>query len=172
MYIHSSYENNFTHFSLDLSNKGIRYKLVDSFNQEINHTILTVLPFLIEDNNSTITNVQLNTTKCDIADFLFRKDIIDETNNTKNYTCLSTEDNNNVINQSNITSNSYVSFYIAKCLNTTKNNRHCLSLEDIDILQAKGYALFLNGQSVQIFFYSFELHLLVTRYKVINYTVN
>ena len=133
MYIHSSYENNFTHFSLDLSNKGIRYKLVDSFNQEINHTILTVFPFLIEDNNSTITNVQLNTTKCDIADFLFRKDIIDETNNTKNYTCLSTEDNNNVINQSNITSNSYVSFYIAKCLNTTKNNRHCLSLEDIDI---------------------------------------
>ena len=133
MYIHSSYENNFTHFSLDLSNKGIRYKLVDSFNQEINHTILTVFPFLIEDNNSTITNVQLNTTKCDIADFLFRKDIIDETNNTKNYTCLSTEDNNNVINQSNITYNSYISFYIAKCFNTTKNNRHCLSLEDIDI---------------------------------------
>lgn len=131
MYVQSSYDNNVTNFYLNLSNKGIRYKLVDSLNNEINNTILTVFPFLIEDNNSTITNVQLNTTKCDISDFLLRKEIFDDTDYTKNYTCISSEDN--ILKQNNISYNSYVNFYIAKCLNTTKNNRHCLSLEDIDI---------------------------------------
>lgn len=132
IYIKSSYENNITNFSVGLSNKEIRYKLVDSNNKEVNQTILTVFPFYTQEGNSPV-NQMLNTSKCDISDMLLRKDIIDETDYSKNYSCLSKDNNNYLEIKSNLTHNSYVDFYVAKCLNSTKNNRHCLSLEDIDI---------------------------------------
>ena len=119
IYIKSSYENNITNFSVGLSNKEIRYKLVDSNNKEVNQTILTVFPFYTQEGNSPV-NQMLNTSKCDISDMLLRKDIIDETDYSKNYSCLSKDNNNYLEIKSNLTHNSYVDFYVAKCLNSTK----------------------------------------------------
>lgn len=132
IYIKSSYENNITNFSIDLSNKEIRYKLVDSNNKEINQTILTVFPFFTQEGNSPIHQM-LNTSKCDISDMLLRKDIIDKSDYSKNFSCLSKDNSDYLEIKNNMSHNLYVDFYVAKCLNTTKNNRHCLSLEDIDI---------------------------------------
>jgi hypothetical protein len=130
---------------LDLSNKQIRFKLIDQNNKEINPRIAEVIPFLTGITNSSIeNNFPLNTSKCSINDLINR----DKNYHTdlsmsfsplylSNYTCISNKMNSFSKLSFNNSFQSYITAYVAKCTNTTKNNRHCLSSEEIDIYLIK-----------------------------------
>ena len=146
MYIQSTITKTLPNFSIDLSNKQIRYKLVDSSNKEIDPKIINVFPLLFTQTNTTLYKKQLNTSKCDVFDLL---DNSNNNSNLYNYSCLSKDSSNKL--QINNYNNTYLTLFVAKCLNSTKNNRHCLPLEDIDIflIRNKIYLIiFLENNSI------------------------
>ena len=126
---------------LNLSNKQIRFKLIDQNNKEINPRIAEVIPFLTSITNSSIeNNFPLNTSKCNINDLINRNknyhtdlSMSFSPSYLSNYTCISNKMNSFSKLSFNNSFQSYITTYVAKCTNTTKNNRHCLSSEEIDI---------------------------------------
>lgn len=146
VYIQSAITKAISNFSIDLSNKQIRYKLVDSSNKEIDPKIINVLPLLFTQASTSLYKKHLNTSKCDVLDLL---DNSNNNSNLYNYSCLSKDSINKL--QTNNSNNTYLTLFVAKCLNTTKNNRHCLPLEDIDIflIRNKIYLIiFLENNSI------------------------
>lgn len=131
--------------SLDLTNKKIRFKIVDQYNNEVNPRIVQVVPFLTNITNDNIeTQHLLNTSKCNINDLVsLNKNYLTNTNDASNkffisnFTCIS----NNINSYSKLSFNnsfqSYITAYVAKCINNTKNNRFCLPADDIDIYLIK-----------------------------------
>jgi hypothetical protein len=83
--------------SLDLTNKKIRFKIVDQHNNQVNPRIVQVVPFLTNITNDNIeTQHLLNTSKCNINDLVsLNKNYLTNTNDTSNksfisnFTCIS-----------------------------------------------------------------------------------
>ena len=129
-YIVNQYLENNGNFSFKMNNNSIRFKILDNYNNIISEKILNIIPFYYNKNVEE-NIIQLNTTDCNINDLKNYSKFID--NLDKNdYICLSDKNNINLTITYNETNTSFLLFYIAKCINSTENNNHCLTNEQID----------------------------------------
>ena len=129
----------------DVSNRQIRYKLVNEQNNEIDSRIVQIVPFISNiTNNTHEEHTLLNVFKCDINDLLTRnKNYLTNANDASNpsykanFTCISNGMNSYAKLSFNNSFQSYITTYVTKCINSTKNNNNCLSSDEIDIYLIK-----------------------------------
>ena len=129
----------------DVSNRQIRYKLVNEQNLEIDSRIVQIVPFISSiTNNTHEEHTLLSIFKCDINDLLTRNknyltNAKDASNPSykSNFTCISGGVNSYAKLSFNNSFQSYITTYVTKCMNSTKNNNNCLSSDEIDIYLIK-----------------------------------
>ena len=139
-----THQTAFDVFDIPLYNKDIAYKLVDETYNEIDSKVITIVPFIHNNNITTgiTTHKVMNTTRCDITNrvsTLNAKSNVHGGLSFMNFTCLYRNTlSNSVIHYNNVNrSYSYVSLYITKCMNDSttnnNNNNHCMSNDEIDM---------------------------------------
>ncbi len=131
-YIINQYLENNGNFSFKMNNNSIRFKILDNYNNIISEKILKIIPFYYNKNVEE-NMIQLNTTNCNLNDLKnnnFSKYI--DNLNENDYICLSEKNKINLTITYNETNTSFLLFYIAKCINSTENNNHCLTNEQIE----------------------------------------
>ena len=111
-----SYEN----INITIKKNSIRLKLFDKNYNEIDDKIINIFPFLVNnsENDEIEKFIVLNKTFCDIKDIKTNNLNL---NNFSNFICLNEDleiNNNNLIN------NSYITFFISKCVNSSENNNN------------------------------------------------
>ena len=129
-YIINQYLENNGNFSFKMNNNSIRFKILDNYNNIINKKILDIIPFYYNKNEKD-NIIQLNTTSCNLNDLKNYSKYINNLDNN-DYICISDTNEINLTITYNETNTSFLFFYIAKCINTTENNNHCLTNEQIE----------------------------------------
>ena len=114
--IKQSYEN----INITIKKNSIRMKLLDKNYNEINNNLIDIFPFFVNnsENDEIEKFVILNKSFCDIKDIQTNNLNL---NNYSNFICLNEDFE---INNNNLINNSYIKFFISKCVNSSENNNN------------------------------------------------
>ena len=114
--IKQSYEN----INITIKKNSIRMKLLDKNYNEINNNLIDIFPFFVNnsENDEIEKFVILNKSFCDIKDIQTNNLNL---NNYSNFICLNEDFE---INNNNLINNSYIKFFISKCVNSSEINNN------------------------------------------------
>lgn len=148
-FLRTSKETSFT-AKLDFKNKMIFYKLIDSFNNELDPRIAVTVPtyWKITENLTDVTI--LNSTKCSESKTANYKNKVKF--DISNFTCFDLEEQNDLILEvsKDYYYSSYLNIYIAGCQNTSENHNHCFTPEHIqqELRKTSNFASFYMESNI------------------------